>query len=265
MVEFDPIQPEGRRSARPRHPFPLVRALAHWTPLGPALFSTAKTSGFQGAAVQARFARSVRASSSKLVVRAQEGGYIREYPVPEFIAEVAEAFPEKMIANAEEARVLFSELGYKFLDVRPEAELDATGKVKQCINIPIMNAKFRYDTEKKEKVLEKSEIPEEEWLAAVAKVIPDKSTPILVCCSDGTAYSMDALGALDEAGYETLVGLKGGFYAWYRVWDANLRRRRGDGYTEAYEHGADSCGIHASGAGFAEMADKIEAWVPPKF
>jgi hypothetical protein len=49
------------------------------------------------------------------------------------------------------------------------------------------------------------------------------------------------------------------------VWDANLRRRRGDGYTEAYEHGADSCGIHASGAGFAEMADKIEAWVPPKF
>ena len=177
VVEFDPIQPEGRRSARPRHPFPLVRALAHWTPLGPALFSTAKTSGFQGAAVQARFARSVRASSSKLVVRAQEGGYIREYPVPEFIAEVTEAFPDKMIANAEEARVLFSELGYKFLDVRPEAELDATGKVKQCINIPIMNAKFRYDTEKKEKVLEKSEIPEEEWLASVAKVIPDKSTP----------------------------------------------------------------------------------------
>ena len=102
-------------------------------------------------------------------------------------------------------------------------ELDATGKVKGCINVPFMNAKYRFDTEKREKVLEKTEIPEEEFIAAVEKRIPDKSTPILVCCSDGTAYSMDALGALDDAGYETLVGLKGGFYAWYRVWDANLR------------------------------------------
>lgn len=205
--------------------------------------SVGTTSAFRGAAVQARIARPVRASSSKLVVRAQEGGYIREYPVPEFIAEVTEAFPDKMIANAEEARVLFSELGYRFLDVRPELELDATGKVKGCINIPIMNAKYRYDTEKREKVLEKTEIPEEEWVAMVEKRIPDKSTPILVCCSNGTAYSMDALGALDDAGYETLVGLKGGFYAWYRLWDANLRRRRGDGYQETYMHDGTWCSV----------------------
>lgn len=211
--------------------------------------------------MQARAARPVRAS--KLVVRAE--GYIREYPVPEFIAEVTEAFPDKMIATAEEARVLFSELGYVFLDVRPEVELDATGKVKGCVNVPIKHAKFRYDTEKKEKVLDKTDIPEDEWVAMVEKKIPNKSTPILVSCSDGTAYSMDALGALDDAGYETLVGLKGGFYAWYRVWDANLRRRRGDGYQETYMHDGDSCGIHASGAGFQEMADKIEAWIPPKF
>lgn len=31
--------------------------------------------------------------------------YLREYPEPEFIAEVREAFPEKPIANVEEARV----------------------------------------------------------------------------------------------------------------------------------------------------------------
>ena len=31
--------------------------------------------------------------------------YLREYPEPEFIAEVKEAFPEKPIANIEEARV----------------------------------------------------------------------------------------------------------------------------------------------------------------
>jgi rhodanese-related sulfurtransferase len=225
----------------------------------------AKTSAFMSGATVSTRARAIRPVRASRLVTKAEGGYIREYPVPEFIAEVTEAFPDQMIANPEEARVLFSELGYKFLDVRPELELDATGKVKGCINVPLMHAKYRYDTEKREKVLEKTEIPEEEFIAAVEKRIPDKSTPILVCCSDGTAYSMDALGALDDAGYEVLVGLKGGFYAWYRTWDANLRRRRGDGYQETYMHDGDSCGIHASGAGFAQMADKIEAWVPPKF
>jgi hypothetical protein len=43
---------------------------------------------------------------------------------------------------------------------------------------------------------------------------------------------MEALEALDEAGYENIVALKGGYYAWFRCWDNNLRRRRGDGYTE---------------------------------
>lgn len=160
--------------------------------------------------------------------------------------------------------MLFSDLGYKFLDVRPELELDAVGKVKGSINVPIMKAKWRYDTEKKEKVVDKEEIPEEEFVKAVEKRIPDKSTPILVCCSDGTTYSIDALCALEEAGYETLVGLKGGFYSWYRVWDANLRRRRTGEYAEQYTHDGDSCGIHSSGAGF-DRVDSIEAWVPPKF
>lgn len=38
-------------------------------------------------------------------------------------------------------------------------------------------------------------------------------------------------------------------------------------YAEDYSGptmGGDSCGIHASGAGF-EKVDKIEAWVPPKY
>ena len=65
--------------------------------------------------------RSSRALTLSLALRAS---LVRQ--VPEFIAEVTEAFPDKMIATAEEARVLFSELGYVFLDVRPEVELDAT-------------------------------------------------------------------------------------------------------------------------------------------
>lgn len=39
------------------------------------------------------------------VSRMAPRAYLREYPEPEFIAEVKEAFPEKPIANAEEARV----------------------------------------------------------------------------------------------------------------------------------------------------------------
>ena len=39
------------------------------------------------------------------VSRMSTRAYLREYPEPEFIAEVKEAFPEKPIANVEEARV----------------------------------------------------------------------------------------------------------------------------------------------------------------
>lgn len=39
------------------------------------------------------------------VSRVATKAYLREYPEPEFIAEVKEAFPEKPIANVEEARV----------------------------------------------------------------------------------------------------------------------------------------------------------------
>lgn len=43
----------------------------------------------------------------------------------------------------------------------------------------------------------------------VEKRFPNKNAPLLIGCSDGTTYSIDALEILDEAGYTTLVGLKG--------------------------------------------------------
>lgn len=188
---------------------------------------------------------------------------IREYPDPDYIKEVLAAFPEEQyIANAEEARILFTEGGYKYLDVRPELELDAVGKVKGCINVPLFNSVSKYDPEQKKKVVTKSENPN--FVNMVKKKIPDLDTPIIVACSDGKSYSLDALGELDEAGYTNLVALKGGFYAWYRVWDANLRRRRNGEYAETYTHDGDTCGIHASGAGFARV-DAIEKFVPPTF
>ena len=49
---------------------------------------------------------------------------------------------------------------------------------------------------------------------------PDKENArILIGCSNGKNYSMDALMALDEAGYQNLVGLRGGYYAWNRCID----------------------------------------------
>lgn len=54
---------------------------------------------------------------------------------------------------------------------------------------------------------------------------PDKETKFLVSCATGRTHSISALIALDEAGYENLVGLKGGYNAWIAMWDNNFRRR----------------------------------------
>ena len=53
-------------------------------------------------------------------------------------------------------------------------------------------------------VAQKSENPE--FIAQVEKKFPDKDAKILIGCSDGRAYSMDALMALDEAGYTNIAG-----------------------------------------------------------
>lgn len=158
--------------------------------------------------------------------------------------------------------MLFSDAGYTYLDVRPALELEEVGKVKGCVNIPIVNSKWKYNPEERKKEIVKED--NANFLEMVQKKFPNKEHPILVGCSDGRTYSIDALEALDEAGYTNLVGLKGGYYAWFRVFDNNLRRRRTGEYAEQYTHDGDTCGIHASGAGF-DRVDAIEKWVPPKF
>jgi hypothetical protein len=106
---------------------------------------------------------------------------------------------------------------------------------------------FNPELNKKEFI--KSDNPD--FIKQFQRKFPAKDSLLLIGCSDGRSYSMDALEALDEAGYTHIVGMKGGYYSWYKVFDNNLRRRRGDGYTEKYDgEGSDSCGIHASGAGF---------------
>lgn len=227
----------------------------------PAVLAGSSRTAFRGQVLALRPQRMGCKHSQRVGVQRVEA-YVREYPDPEFIDEVLDSFPEKMVANVEEARVLFSEGGYVYLDVRPTLELEEVGKVKGCVNVPLVLSTRKYDPEQNKKVVFKEDNPD--FVAQIKKRFPDPETPLLVACSDGKAYSLDALEILDEEGYSNIVGLKGGFYAWFRTWDNNLRRRRGDNYTEAYTHGGDSTGIHGTGAGFERM-DKIEHWVPPTY
>lgn len=57
-------------------------------------------------------------------------------------------------------QALFSNFGYAYLDVRPTIELEEVGKVRGCVNIPIMHAQRKYNTEEKRKVLQKEDNPD---------------------------------------------------------------------------------------------------------
>lgn len=54
-------------------------------------------------------------------------------------------------------------------------------------------------------------------------------------CSNGKAYSIDALEALEEAGYENLSFVRGGYNAWFRIFDNKLARRNYGEYQERYD------------------------------
>ena len=84
----------------------------------------------------------------------------------------------------------------------------------------------------------------------VAKVFPDKNEKIIVACSDGRNRAIQALEALDEAGYVNIVGLRGGYNMWNRTWDAKMRRSLPGVFQEEWQHSADGCGVHATGASF---------------
>ncbi|GAB4816661.1 hypothetical protein N2152v2_003707 [Parachlorella kessleri] len=187
---------------------------------------------------------------------------IREWPDPEFVEETLAEFPDKGVANVEEARVLY-ENGYVYLDVRSKLEYDEVGKVKGSVNIPLVNARRVYNAQERKKEVVKEDNPD--FIAMVEKRFPNKdAAKLLVACSNGTAYSIDALEMLDEAGYVNIVGLKGGYNAWFRTFDNKLGRRRSGEYAENYTHDGDSCGIHSSGAGF-DRVDAIERYTPPVY
>ncbi|KAG2443761.1 hypothetical protein HXX76_002107 [Chlamydomonas incerta] len=189
------------------------------------------------------------------------------YPDPEFIKETLAAFPEKGLATVEEARCLFSNGGYTWLDVRSELENNEVGKVKGSVNVPFVHLKRVYNPETQEREMKKT--PNPDFVKQVEKRFPKKDTKLMVGCSNGKAYSIDALEALEDAGYENLCFVRGGYNAWFRIFDNKFTRRnygeyqeRNDGYDQLSM--GDSCGIHASGAGF-DKVDKADRWSLPVY
>lgn len=208
----------------------------------------ARRSAYPGRAGVFRPARRPGTLCRPVVVRASN-----RYPDPEFIDATLDAFlsGEESVANVEQAMVLMKEAGYIYLDVRSYLAVDTYGHVPGSVNIPIIAASRKWDSEKGDNVVTVE--PLDDFIDHVKYVFPEKDTPLLVACATGRQYSIDALMALDDEGYENIVGLKGGFNRWTRTFDNNMRRRGNPKYETVYNADGDGMGIHSTGAGFARM------------
>lgn len=225
------------------------------------------------------------APARSVVVRAmtEEATYIRQWGIPEFHEEVKAAFPEKMAASVEEARVLI-DLGYTLLDVRSLLEADDMGKVAvavqvgviaylrdesllgeacvfmeggeegfpdlsacSCLQVPWVNCKWKYDPAANRKTIVKED--NKEFMQMIEKRFKDKETKFLVMCGNGKKYSFSALEALDEAGYHNLVLLKGGFTRWVQAWDSKMNRRVYTEYKEVAYSGEEQFDANSTSCG----------------
>lgn len=144
----------------------------------------------------------------------------REWTDARFASTTLAAFPEKAVASAEEARCLMERGGYVYLDVRPAQELAAVGCVEGSFNLPVADSEWNGS---QGQVVKRNE----NFIDQVSLHFPGKDTPLMIGCSDGCTYSIDALEALEEAGYSCLVGLKGGYNAWQKAFGGDADRRRG--------------------------------------
>lgn len=57
-------------------------------------------------------------------------------------------------------QALTSSLGWKYLDVRSSLELEEVGRIKDSINVPMVNATKKWDSEQQKKVVKKEDNPD---------------------------------------------------------------------------------------------------------
>jgi rhodanese-related sulfurtransferase len=189
--------------------------------------------------------RSLRVSASSAVSSGQK--VVQQYGDKVFDEETRKGFNsgELYVANFEQGRVLWDD-GWVFLDIRNDQEREFFGKLPnppkgtiggvsevvvvsgpECeADIPLVTSTgYRFDSAAGGKVFQNQRV-NENFLSEVEKRFPDKkAAKIVVVCSDGRQRSVHALDMLDEAGYEKLVLLKGGFNLYNRGWDGKLKRR----------------------------------------
>lgn len=96
--------------------------------------------------------------------------------------------------------------GYTYVDVRAEHEFEH-GRPAGALNIPAF-----FSTGQGMQV-------NTEFVSQIAEKFPDKATKLVLGCHMGSR-SAQAAGWLEDAGYQVLVNVEGGFSAWAR--DDNL-------------------------------------------
>ncbi|GAX76605.1 hypothetical protein CEUSTIGMA_g4051.t1 [Chlamydomonas eustigma] len=157
---------------------------------------------------------------------------IGQWPDPDYIQETRAQYEglgsyAKPVADPDEARVLLS-IGYVWLDVRSQLEVERRGKVKGSLNIPFIIETKKYDEAQQKTVITSKE--NVNFIVEVQKYFPRKEEAlILVGDSNGRNGGQEALSVLENAGYINLVGVVGGFAAFWRVFDAKLARRASRG------------------------------------
>jgi len=212
---------------------------------------------------------------------------IPQYGDPVFDAVTREAFDagDAFVADAEEARVLW-DCGWDFLDVRDDAEAAFFGSIpnpppgtigghnevvvvsgrEKVRRVPLVRAKgYRYDSSVNAKVFVDPAV-DDDFVAEVEKEFPDKKkASIVVVCSDGRQRAVAALEMLEEAGYERLVLLQGGFNLYNRGWDGRLKRRipHGEFVSDYYKPGDVQQFSRGDKAGNANDAIAFGPWVDP--
>mmetsp|Transcript_4967 Transcript_4967/g.8831 ORF Transcript_4967/g.8831 Transcript_4967/m.8831 type:complete len:271 (-) Transcript_4967:352-1164(-) len=180
------------------------------------------------------------------------------YPDPEYIEETLKCFPDDGVASVEQGRVLYSEGGYTFLDVRSKPEFNDDGKVPNAVNIPLINTTRKWDLSGSPPELVVEQSANKDFLDEIKAKFPDKESKLLIVCSTGTQRAIQCLMLLDGEGYTNIVGLKGGFNGWNAVWTTKLERRGTNvQYTTVYQADGDAMGIHSTGAGFSSV-DKVD-------
>jgi len=146
--------------------------------------------------------------------------------------------------------VLYSHGGYTWLDIRNNIDVQKYGMVHQAVHVPFYHASKKFVDGK----MEIDEEYNEGFVEIMNEVFPDRDTPLLVGDINGNDCAVDALGILEDEGYTNIVGIRGGYKGWFKTWDNKLARRNlGEFVEDPYAAGGDSCGIHASGAGFENI------------